>query len=85
VIYGPFRFTANLGFTVYTRQGTEEVELKINLLGNPVLGDQLRAIISGASGKALSLQLLDLSGRPIRQQQWQQAETEQAIDWQLDG
>jgi hypothetical protein len=83
VVYGPFRMTVNLGCNIYARVGANEVELRISLLGNPVQGEQLQATISGAEGKTLNVQLLDLSGKPIRQQQWQQAEAEQSIDWQL--
>jgi hypothetical protein len=85
VVYGPFRFTVNLGCNIYARQGAEEVELKISLLGNPVQGEQLRATISGAAGKVLNVQLLDLQGRSVRQQAWQQAETNQSVEWNLSG
>jgi hypothetical protein len=61
------------------------VELKISLLGNPVQGEQLRAIISGAAGKALNVQLLDLQGRSVRQQSWQQTEGDQSVEWNLGG
>ncbi len=84
-IYGPFRFTVNSGCNIYARQGAEEVELKISLLGNPILGEQLRATVSGATGKVLNVQLLDLSSKPIRSQQWQQAETAQSVEWNLSG
>ncbi len=53
MVYGPFRFTVNLDCNIYARQGIEEVELRISLLGNPLQGEQLRATISGAEGKAL--------------------------------
>jgi hypothetical protein len=55
------------------------------VLGNPVQGEQLRATVRGAAGKALNVQLLDLSGRPIRVQQWQQAEGEHAVEWNMSG
>ncbi len=61
------------------------MELKISLLGNPVQGEQLRAIISGAAGKALNVQLLDLQGRSVRQQSWQQTEGDQSVEWNLGG
>jgi hypothetical protein len=85
VVYGPFRFTVNLGCNIYARQGAEEVELRISLLGNPIVGEQLRATVSGATGKMLNVQLLDLSGRPIQQQVWQQAESNQPVEWNLSG
>jgi hypothetical protein len=83
VVYGPFRFTVNLGCNVYARQGAEVVELRISVLGNPVQGDQLRATISGAEGKALNVQLLDLSGKPLHSQQWGQAEAQHDVEWNL--
>jgi hypothetical protein len=85
VVYGPFRFTVNLNCNIYARQGAQEVELRISVLGNPIQGEQLRATINGAEGKALNVQLLDLSGKPIHQQSWPQAQTQQAIEWQLGG
>jgi hypothetical protein len=85
VVYGPFRFTVNLGCNVYARQGAQEVELRISVLGNPLQGDQLKAVISGAEGKALNVQLLDLQGRSVRQQSWQQAEGDQSVEWNLSG
>jgi DNA-binding transcriptional regulator of glucitol operon len=85
IVYGPFKFTVNLGCNIYARVGTEEVELKISLLGNPLTDNQLRANVVGAAGKALTVQLIDLSGRPIRTQQWSQANSEQEIDWNLTG
>jgi hypothetical protein len=33
----------------------------------------------------LNVQLLDLSGRPIRAQQWGQAEAEHAVEWPTSG
>ncbi len=39
VVYGPFKFTVNLGCNVYARQGAEEVELRISLLSNPIQGE----------------------------------------------
>jgi hypothetical protein len=84
VVYGPFRMTVNTNCNIYGRVGAEEVELKISLLGNPLQSEQLKATISGAEGKALNVQLLDLSGKPIRAQQWQQAEGNQSVEWNLE-
>jgi sugar lactone lactonase YvrE len=83
IVYGPFKMTVNLNCNVYARVGTEEVELKISLLGNPISGDQLRATIVGAADKALTVQLMDLSGKPVYQQQWSRADSEQQIEWNL--
>ncbi len=85
VVYGPFRFTVNLNCNIYARQGAEEVELRISLLGNPLQGEQLKAVISGAEGKALNVQLLDLQGHSVRQQHSQQAEGAQSVECSLGG
>jgi hypothetical protein len=85
VVYGPFRMTVDLNCNIYARQGAQEVELRISLLGNPIQGEQLRATVTGAEGKVLNVQLLDLSGKLIRSQQWSQAETEHTIEWNLSG
>jgi hypothetical protein len=85
VVYGPFKMTVDLNCNVYARKGEEGIELKITLLGNPVQGDQLRAVINGAEGKVLSVQLLDLQGRSVYQQQWQRAESNQSVEWNLSG
>ena len=84
VVYGPFKVTVNMGcITSLGRLAAEEVELKITLLGNPVIGEQLRATVSCAASKALNVQLLDLSGKLVRTQSWQQARSEQLIEWNL--
>ena len=85
IIYGPFKMTVNLNCNIYARVGIEEVELKITLLGNPLQNDQLRATVQGAAGKVLNVQLLDVSGKPLRSQQWQQAQTDQIVEWNLTG
>ena len=54
-------------------------------LGNPIQGEPLRATIQSAAGKVLTLQLLDLSGKPIKAQSWQQAEFKQVVEWNLSG
>jgi hypothetical protein len=85
VVYGPIKATVDMNCNIYGRVGTEEGQLKITLLGNPIAGEQLRATVSGAAGKALNVQLIDLSGKPVSQQQWQQAELNQSVEWQLSG
>jgi len=86
IVYGPFKVTINMScITPLGRLAAEEVDLTITLLGNPLIGEQLRATVQGAAGKELSVQLLDLSGKPVRTQQWQQAESEQKIEWNLGG
>jgi len=84
IVYGPFKVTVNMGcITPLGRLAAEETELKITVLGNPIIGEQLRATVSGAAGKALNLQLLDLSGKPVKTQNWQQADANQPVEWNL--
>ncbi|WP_460980102.1 hypothetical protein [Spirosoma knui] len=39
----------------------------------------------GAEGRSLQVELLDLGGKPIRQQRWQQADGQQVIGWDMQG
>jgi hypothetical protein len=83
VVYGPFRMTVNLNCNIYARHGAEESLLQVTLAPNPVQDDRLRATVQGAAGKSLHVQLTDLSGRVIQSQHWQQAETDQKLDWNM--
>ncbi len=83
IVYGPFKMTVDLNCNVYGRLGETEAELKITLLGNPIQNNELRATVSGAAGKALTVHLLDLNGKPLRSQHWVQAQVDQPVLWQL--
>ncbi|MBE7179574.1 MAG: hypothetical protein INR69_24435, partial [Mucilaginibacter polytrichastri] len=85
VVYGPFKMTVDLSCNIYARLAAEEVELRVTLLGNPISGDQLKATVAGATGRTLVAELRDLSGRIVQQQRWEQAETDQPIEWNLGG
>ncbi len=60
-----------------------EAPLSVVLTPNPVVDGQLRAVVRGAAGMALSVELVDLNGQLIRQQQWQAADAEQVIEWNM--
>lgn len=58
-------------------------QLQVRVVPNPVVDNRLRAIISGAGGQSLRVELTDAQGRPLRQQQWMQATREQSLDWDV--
>ncbi len=60
-----------------------EIGLTVTLQANPLENGQLRAIVRGAGGQPLTVQLHDLRGYVIRQQAWAQADGDQLIDWPM--
>ena len=90
---GPFVVTVNYGcVTPGARQATldgsvpaEVVEtgLRIVLLPNPLTNGRLRAVINGAQGQPLTVELLDLRGMTLHQQQWETAASAQTVDWDV--
>ncbi len=60
-----------------------EVPLSITLAPNPLANGQLRAVVQGAGGQSLSVELVDLRGRSVRSQTWAVADADQRIDWDL--
>ena len=60
-----------------------EVPLSVLLTPNPVTDGQLRAVVRGATGQPLSVQLLDLQGQVVQQQQWPPAESSQVVAWNV--
>ncbi|GAB3542391.1 choice-of-anchor Q domain-containing protein [Spirosoma fluminis] len=81
-LYGPYRLTVDASCRAREIAGLE-VPLRVELAPNPIQQDRLRAIVGGAQGHALSVELVDLSGKPIHQQHWKQADTQQLIDWDM--
>ena len=86
VVYGPFRLTVDA--SCRGRLAAEESvepsnELRVSVLGNPLSGETLRAIVRGAEGRSLRVELLDLSGRPLHEQRWASAADEQVVEWNL--
>ncbi|GAB3548769.1 T9SS type A sorting domain-containing protein [Spirosoma fluminis] len=83
-IYGPFRLTVDA--SCRAREIAQlETPLQVELAPNPIQQDRLRAVVRGAESHSLQVELVDLSGKPIRQQRWQQADAQQVIDWEMQG
>ena len=93
IVEGPFVVTVNYGCTAPgARQAAldgatpaegAETSLQIRLLPNPLTDGRLRAVVQGAQGQPLTLELLDLRGRKLHQQQWETAAPAQAVDWDV--
>ncbi|GAB3544504.1 hypothetical protein [Spirosoma fluminis] len=83
-IYGPYRLTVDA--SCRAREIAQlETPLQVELAPNPIQQDRLRAIVRGAEGHSLQVELVDLNGKPIRQQRWSQAQAEHLIDWDMQG
>ncbi|GAB3507178.1 hypothetical protein GCM10027341_41300 [Spirosoma knui] len=83
-VYGPYRLTVDANCRA-REIASLETPLQVELAPNPIQQDRLRAIVRGAEGRSLQVELVDVSGRSIRQQQWQQADSQQLIDWNIQG
>ncbi|GAB3510484.1 hypothetical protein GCM10027341_48890 [Spirosoma knui] len=82
MIYGPYRLNVDAGCKA--REAAQlEMPLQVELAPNPIQQDRLRAVVRGAEGRSLQVELLDLSGKPIRQQHWRQAEAQHVLDWDM--
>ncbi|GAB3494094.1 hypothetical protein GCM10027341_09820 [Spirosoma knui] len=83
-IYGPYRLTVDASCRARgLAEAQPEIPVQVELAPNPIRQERLRALVRGATGRPLSMALVDLVGKPIRQQRWEQAETEQLVDWDL--
>ena len=92
-VEGPFVVTVNYGCVAPgTRQAAldgsapaEGIEpgLQIRLLPNPLTDGRLRAVVQGAEGQPLSVELTDLRGMTLYRQQWDGAAPAQAVDWDV--
>ena len=60
-------------------------ELRVTLLNNPTAGAHLGAMVQGAEGRSLQLELRDMAGRLVGQQSWPSAASGQRVDWNLSG
>ncbi|GAB3510961.1 hypothetical protein GCM10027341_49910 [Spirosoma knui] len=83
-IYGPYRLTVDASCRA-REVASLETPLQVELAPNPIQQDRLRAIVRGAEGRSLQIELVDLNGKSVRQQHWQQAESGQVIDWDMQG
>ena len=84
---GPFTVTINYGcIAPGARQsagevtaGVAEIPLTVTLLPNPVVNGQLGALVRGAGGQSLVVELVDLRGQVLHRQAWPVAEAEQGV------
>ncbi|WP_460975280.1 immunoglobulin domain-containing protein [Spirosoma knui] len=83
-VYGPYRLTVD-GSCRAREVAQLEIPLQVELAPNPIQQDRLRAIVRGAEGRSLQVELVDLSGKPIRQQHWSQADAQHLLDWDMQG
>ncbi|GAB3510951.1 hypothetical protein GCM10027341_49890 [Spirosoma knui] len=81
-VYGPYRLTVDANCRA-REVAQVEIPSQVELAPNPIQQDRLRAIVRGAEGRSLQVDLVDLSGKPVRQQRWQQAEAHHVIDWDM--
>jgi hypothetical protein len=58
-------------------------ELSVQVLGNPVRGRQVEALIGGAAGQVLRISLVNLQGHTLDQQQVEQAGPQQRVVLQI--
>ncbi|GAB3497897.1 hypothetical protein GCM10027341_18680 [Spirosoma knui] len=81
-VYGPYRLAVDANCRA--REAAEfEIPLQVELAPNPIQQDKLRAVVRGAEGRSLQVELVDLSGKPIRRQHWNQAEAVQLVEWDM--
>jgi hypothetical protein len=82
---GQYNVTVNKKCSTNSRLGVEEetLPLTVTLLSNPIEGGQLRAVVSGAAGQPLTVQVYSLQGRLLGQQGHERAREEQAVEWDL--
>ncbi|GAB3506201.1 hypothetical protein GCM10027341_38820 [Spirosoma knui] len=84
-VYGPYRLTVDASCRAreVAIEGIAEPGLQVTILGNPVANGQLRALVQGAAGQHLQVELRDSQGRSIRSQRWTQAQPDQFIEWDI--
>ncbi|GAB3499048.1 hypothetical protein GCM10027341_21480 [Spirosoma knui] len=87
VVYGPYRLyvDASCRARVGAETVIDESPLAVLLAPNPLQQEHLRAVVRGGEYRPLQVELVDLRGRLVRQQRWEQAAAEQVIDWDLQG
>ncbi|WP_425576756.1 T9SS type A sorting domain-containing protein [Nibrella saemangeumensis] len=75
-------FTPTACSNATARVASAEQGLEVMVLGNPMQGEQVRALVRGAGGQRLWVEVVNLQGRAVAQQQVEQAQAEQ--DLQLE-
>jgi len=88
VFTGPFVVTINYGCIAPGARQAAAVEggdagIAVVLTPNPVVEGRLRAVVRGAGGQALTVELVNLKGQALHRQQWETAASEQVVDWSV--
>ena len=85
--YGPVKASVNAncsGRVAAEARGGESL-LEVVLLANPLTDGRVRALVRGAQGGPLQVQLLDMRGRAVGHQRWEEPAQPQLIDWDVSG
>jgi len=84
---GPFQVAVNYGCIApgarLAAEPVVEVPLAITLMPNPLASGQLRAVVRGAGGVSLSVELVDLRGGVVRSQTWPVADEQHRVEWDI--
>ncbi len=86
---GPYQVAVNYGCVApgariaAVENVVPEVRLSVTVAPNPVVSETLRAVVRGAGGTLLTVDLVDLQGTTIRTQQWPVADSEQVVEWSV--
>ena len=81
---GPIRVTVTTNCGGRVAATEPQQQLTVTLTPNPIQDGWLEAIVTGAGGQLLNLQLYDLHGKIIEQQQWQEADARQRVRWNVN-
>ena len=84
---GPLKVSvnANCSGRVAAEARGGEALLEVVLLANPLTDGRLRALVRGAQGGPLQVQLMDMRGRAVAHQVWEQPAQPQLLDWDVSG
>lgn len=83
---GPFVVNIDYSCTAPgAREATSEPTMTVEtqIAPNPIAGGWLRAVVRGAGGQSLSVELTDMQGHLLRQQTWPVAEPTHAVEWNV--
>ncbi|MBC7570697.1 MAG: T9SS type A sorting domain-containing protein [Spirosoma sp.] len=88
---GPYQVAVNFGCAVPGARlaasdvADADLRLLVTVAPNPVVGESLRAVVRGAGGEPLTVNLVDLQGVVVRSQHWPVADAEQVLEWDVSG
>ena len=82
---GPYQVSINYTCTAPSARVAAaesiEIPLSVTVAPNPVVSESLRAVVRGAGGTSLTVDLVDLRGTTVQTQQWPVADGEQLVEW----